>query len=87
MTKVHDLQSTCNVCSKRFKDQPSVRNHLLRVHKIRIQLKCVLCDFAHSYARPVESHYKEKHGRLVPGVDCFTHIEVKVVEPVQGRTY
>ena len=58
MVNVHNLHAKCDTCEKRFKDQPSVRNHLLRVHKIRLQLKCVLCEFAHSYAKPVESHYR-----------------------------
>ena len=83
MVNVHNLHAKCDTCEKRFKDQPSVRNHLLRVHKIRLQLKCVLCDFAHSYARPVQSHYTEAHGKLDPGVECFKQIEVKInPEPV-----
>ena len=83
MISVHDLHVKCDLCHKRFKDQTLVRNHKLRVHKTKIHFKCMLCDFTHSHAKPIESHYKAIHGRLedllVKGFEnCYVQVEEKM---------
>ena len=82
MANIHDLNAMCDLCGKRFKDQNLVRNHKLRVHKIKIQFQCVVCDYTMPSARQLETHYTEKHGPLDPKMNCYTQIEVKVTEPV-----
>ena len=88
MISVHELHAKCDMCHKRFRDQVLVRNHKLRVHKIKIHFKCVLCDFTHSYGKPVENHYKESHGRLEDlnaiNQKCYIQMEVKI-EPEPSK--
>lgn len=94
MEKVHDLHEICDFCEKRFKDKSTIRMHCFRVHKIKNEYQCNLCDHYESNKQFMENHCKNVHDG---DKSAFTVIIIqqdldtpkvpveKIIEPVREK--
>ncbi len=56
-----DGRGFCNLCSKHFKNQKSVREHVQQIHHVHPMIQCSFCKRVHRGKKNFHMHMTTRH--------------------------